>query len=1113
MKKACSLILSVLLLLCALPTVGISAEDVAAESTFQSTDFTVDEAHNSTTAVSGDAESGYTFTLSGSGRTHIMTVQSYPLATLSFDFGYKYSGSLFGEFGVSLTGDVEAIGDYSDENTLVFFYRVAGAQCHIYLRHKDGEKEIAVFTESDRKGDPYWSSNVSNFSFVRDGEHWFLALDGHLCNNVEENTEYSYLDSVLGNSIFDNNDSVYLHVGGYDSGTVYFKQLSVTSEDGAWETRAVDSFQYEYNGLREYRGQGYTAGTVHSAVPATAVGSKTDGHVINFTGTDGYAQSTEGFDLKNTAFQFAPITYDGNTANLWYYLGFTANPSVIQYHSSKPSDTIEFRAASVYGNNYTGGWVVTNSSGCLATPTNISLGKIFTWKTHRYEDTYSNTYMTVSFVQDTGADGALHWYMKTVCSGATIIVKSTDTETDKYLQFDSIIDKPVYFRLGTDGKNTDSSFKMYCKVVDTSEDGSGGWATESQALPTVSAVQEGYIKTVKTALADLTNVTEANITEALTQVKEMLAAYDKLNENALQYLSDAETARVAELRVLYEEYAVYAYFDIDEAHKATTSISGDAVNGYTYTLNGSGRTRIITKEAYPISTLSFDYGYKYNGNLFGEFGVSKLADVSNMDDGYSDDNTLTFFYRVTGSQLIVSVRWENLQEKQIGVFDFATYRKGDGYYSNNVSNFSFVKVGEHWHLAADGNICNNVEDNFDYSCLEYMLGEETFENNENVYLYFGGYNTGTGYFKQLSVTSTDGAWETRAVDSYRYTFSGAVREYRGQGNTDETVHSAIPAAAVGSEADGHVIDFTGTDGYAQTTDAYDLKTTTFYMSPITYDGNTANLWYYLGFTANPSVIQYHSSKPSDTIEFRAASVNGDNYTGGWVVTNSNGCLASPTNISLGKLFSWKTHRYEDTYSNAYMTISFVQEEGADGELHWYMKTVCSGAAITVKSTDTDTDKYLQFDSIIDKPVYFRLGTDGKNTDTSFKMYAKIVGTKVVTVSPLYCEISSEDFIVNYNDGAEIDGVAYNNGDVLDRVGEYAIKYTQDTTIYNRRLILYKTGDVNTDNVVDIRDLVRFKKKEAGLSTFDTVAVKAADTNIDNEITSADLAELRKILLK
>ena len=535
MKKFISVLLAIVCLLSVMPAVSGETNAV--------TDFTVDEAHKSTTAVSGDAESGYTFTLSGSGTTHIMTAQSYPLATLSFDFGYKYSGNQFGVFGVSLTGDVNAIENVSNENTLVFFYRVSGAQCHIYLRHSDGEKEIAVFTEADRPGDGYWSPNVSNFSFVRDGEHWFLALDGHLCNNVEENTEYSYLESVLGNSIFDNNDSVYLHVGGYNSGTVYFKQLSVTSEDGAWETRAVDSFQYSYGGaVREYRGQGYTAGTLHSAVPTAAVGSKTDGHVIDFSDTDGYAQSTEGFDLKNTAFQIAPITYDGNTANLWYYLGFTANPSVIQYHSSKPSDTIEFRAASVYGNNYTGGWIVTNSSGCLATPTNISLGKLFSWKTHRYEDTYSNAYMTVSFVQEKGADGALHWYMKTVCSGDTIIVKSTDTETDKYLQFDSIIDKPVYFRIGTDGKNTDSSFKMYCKAVDTSEDGSGGWAAESQALPTVSAAQEAYVKIVKNCAAIIGSDANEDITAHSDEAKQLYESYRNLSADAKQWLTAMETA-------------------------------------------------------------------------------------------------------------------------------------------------------------------------------------------------------------------------------------------------------------------------------------------------------------------------------------------------------------------------------------------------------------------------------------------------------------------------------------------------------------------------------------------------------------------------------------------
>lgn len=562
-----------------------------------------------------------------------------------------------------------------------------------------------------------------------------------------------------------------------------------------------------------------------------------------------------------------------------------------------------------------------------------------------------------------------------------------------------------------------------------------------------------------------------------------------------------------------EETGTDSLFTVDPDHAATTVLSGDEVNGTTFTLTGEGRTRIMTKSAYPISTLSFDYGYKYSGSKYGEFGISKTGEISSVDAGWSGKDTLTFFYYAAGGNLTVYVRWGNKQTVRIADFNASANRPGDAFWDPNVSNFSFVKVDEHWHLAIDGNACMATEQYFDYSCLEYMLGKDTFENNESVYLYFGGYNSGTGYFKQLSATSEDNAWESRAVDSFRYLYDGKWREYRGQGNRDSTVHSKIPAAAVGNENDGYVIDFTGTDGYAQTADAYDLKTTTFSLAPLTYAGNTGVLNYYIGFTANPSVIQYHSQKPSDTVEICAQSVYGNDYTWGNVVLNSSGTLADPDRKSIGRLFRHKTHRYEeDNYKGTAVTVTFVQETGADGEMHWYMQTKSYGVKLTFKASDADTDKYLQFDSIIDKPVYFRVGTDGMNTDTSFKMYAKVSGTRVVTDNTLNYNIADEGFGITWEGGATVNGEQLEKGAVLDRVGEYSVKYTVDSVMHNRRLVLYKPGDVNADNGTDLLDLILLKKITAKTATPGTVGKQAADVDGNGKTDAADIAALRKNLL-
>lgn len=72
------------------------------------------------------------------------------------------------------------------------------------------------------------------------------------------------------------------------------------------------------------------------------------------------------------------------------------------------------------------------------------------------------------------------------------------------------------------------------------------------------------------------------------------------------------------------------------------------------------------------------------GNSFGEFGISKNGDISSVDDGYSGSDKLTFFYRISNQTLMISVRWPDKQEKQIAVFNTATYRPGDSYWARRL---------------------------------------------------------------------------------------------------------------------------------------------------------------------------------------------------------------------------------------------------------------------------------------------------------------------------------------------------------------------------------------------------------------------------------------------
>ena len=275
----------------------------------------------------------------------------------------------------------------------------------------------------------------------------------------------------------------------------------------------------------------------------------------------------------------------------------------------------------------------------------------------------------------------------------------------------------------------------------------------------------------------------------------------------------------------------------------------------------------------------------------------------------------------------------------------------------------------------------------------------------------------------------------------------------------------------------HTVDFTGTNGYAQTTIGYVLKTTTFKVVPRIDSAIQPNILnFYIGFTTDPSNIQYHSKKPADSVEFHMWSVNSNNATYGGVITNKN-CLATPSEYFIGRACTYQLHNHygytNNDYTNNPIIINFVQAIGSDGKLHWYMQTSISNLRI-IGMGNLENDKYLQFDDIIDNPIYFRMGTNNTAID-GFGMYCKSEGD-VITDTPLFSDIADTNFTIKYDSGAVIDGVKYTNGDILDIIGEHFIEYIANGIAHSRRFVIYKTVDVKTDNKIDICDLVALKKK-------------------------------------
>lgn len=79
---------------------------------------------------------------------------------------------------------------------------------------------------------------------------------------------------------------------------------------------------------------------------------------------------------------------------------------------------------------------------------------------------------------------------------------------------------------------------------------------------------------------------------------------------------------------------------------------------------------------------------------------------------------------------------------------------------------------------------------------------------------------------------------------------------------------------------------------------------------------------------------------------------------------------------------------------------------------------------------------------------------------------------------------------------------------LTKVGTYDITRVESGTVFIQKVVLYKTGDVNADNVVDVKDLVAIKKVVAQGATYDLAGMYAADMNRSDSVDAVDIRALR-----
>lgn len=692
-KKILTLTLAFVMLLSAVSAGFLGAAAASAEKiTASDAEFTVnDTGLDITELVSGNSEEGYRFRVNGVGQVQLVTDKQFPAAKSAFDVQLGYSGVSYGFFGISKNREIISDPRITDENNISFIYELGnnGKSLYISVMADGAQKRIAALLPVG--SDAFWRPSVVNVAFLKKGGHWYLAINGAACNNIEENIESAQLDRIFGLKFFENAEKAYFRFGinsvSATKNDMYFKPM--TAYENNWTVSAVNTYAFTYNNIvREYRGQGITGETLFSAIPAPAAGSKADGHIVDFTGTDGYAQTADGFDLKNTTFDIAPITEENNKENLSYYIGFTANPAELKDHSAKPGDAVEFNLTSVYNNNYTGGWVITNTNDTAAKPTQISLGRTGQWRTHRTESTYASSPMKIAFVQETGPDNQTHWYMQTTVSGSKITVKSTNVSTDIFLRFDDIIDRRVYLRMGTQSKAS-GSFKMYCKV--------SNWQ-ENDDKDDISAEEQAAVAELERRITAIGAVTKDNYKEIEAELLSIRTEMETLSAAARDYLSVnilvAKEKEVAALKALYECGDWYVL-------NGLTTYSGDKWINYKFADALSAGQPIVatTSGKYDITANSLYWkGINVPGGSWFLFGLTNNMQSSLLTADPAEG--IGFVLTPSGNALVVQY-WDGAAKKAVYIGENSRYEGFEYYNKTKEHYFTMVKQNGHWYLKID----------------------------------------------------------------------------------------------------------------------------------------------------------------------------------------------------------------------------------------------------------------------------------------------------------------------------------------------------------------------------------------------------------------------------
>lgn len=726
-KRLITLLLTMAMLLSSVSAclLGVSAATAgilnAGDAEFKASDTDVIE------YLKGDAEKGYNFRVTAVATAQLVTKVKYPISKATFDLSLETTGAgSYGFFGISKDGAVQSNPTLIDSGNVNFIYEKVGTAGNaLTISVINGTEKVNIATVQPVGGDTF-KNPVINVSFVKKNFHWYLAVNGIVCNNIADNADKAQLDKYLGSDFFDKNSEGYFRFGinavSAEQNTIYFKPLTTFAND--WQVTANESFVYTSGSKKyEWRGQGITGSTVQSKIPVAATGTREAGHIIDFTGTDGWAQSSVGFDIQTTTFEFSPIFAEGHNKKFTAYLGFTANTALLKDHSPKPNDLVEIELTfNNRGINYK---LITNTQSDLATPSMTDAVSICDAKIYNTETNYKDKLVGISFVNEKGADNKQHWYLKLSVNGSSYVCKADTAAGDVYYQFDNMVDGNVYLRIGTSEKVT-HSIKMYCEVSDWNSGEKNNLSADDIAK--INSIQQ-KINALNTA-PDESNYKA--VEKACEEIRsEMAEASQKVLDNIeTQRLTDAEAA-VTKLKALYEVGDWYV-------KDAVTVYSGDKWIDYSFAAK-SGESVIATTSAdYDITKYSLYWKGIYVPSAWFAFGLT-----TDMQSGLlpsSGDETVAFILTPSANALVVQY-WDPVkrvaeyigEKNEAGSYPDSVYSDFEYYNRSRQHTFTVVKLEDgHWYIKIDERIFNGKH----FNTLDTYM--DAHANNTKIR--FAGYN-------------------------------------------------------------------------------------------------------------------------------------------------------------------------------------------------------------------------------------------------------------------------------------------------------------------------------------------------------------------------------------